>query len=111
MRTHRTDAICLTAMMLMLTPAFARAASAIMDEGQFFRHRKRPEWGIGVVIGKSGDSLVLAFDAHGSVKLDHKFVAAMLIPCRQMTFRWRVRSEIARDGVRSRARPRSAGRH
>src|SRR4051812_31067271 len=39
MRTQRTNAIGLAALILMLTPAFARAAaggSGIVDEGQFF---------------------------------------------------------------------------
>jgi hypothetical protein len=48
-----------------------------MDQGDFLRHRARPEWGIGQVVRRVDDRLDVQF-AHGLVALKLSVAAAHL---------------------------------
>ena len=48
-----------------------------MDQGDFLRHRARPEWGIGQVLVKSDDRLDVQFN-HGLVPLKLSVASAYL---------------------------------
>lgn len=48
-----------------------------MDQGDFLRHRARPEWGIGQVVRRLDDRLDVQF-AHGLVALKLSVAAAYL---------------------------------
>ena len=48
-----------------------------MDQGDFLRHRARPEWGIGQVLLKADDRLEVQFN-HGLVPLKLSIASAYL---------------------------------
>lgn len=48
-----------------------------MDQGDFLRHRARPEWGIGQVLRRSDDRIDVQFP-HGLVPLKLSIAAAFL---------------------------------